>query len=157
MNACCTGYGLDNPLGKTKKPTPIMIIRKSGTGLLRTCKQVNEKVTPILYGVNTFTFSERMQPVAAESCLDALLCASRLRWHLVTHNGTNDIVQMEDFFNLIDASNRAKIRHINIEIAVLSLFQQTPFTLLTTLASPLLAPRPRNFCPPECQQPDGWD
>ena len=58
-----TRYYLDSPLGKIEHPTPIMIVRKSGTGLLRTCKQVNEEATEILYGANIFTFAETMHPV----------------------------------------------------------------------------------------------
>lgn len=44
-----TRYCLDNPLGQIKQLMPIMIVRKSGTGLLRTCKQVHVEATDILY------------------------------------------------------------------------------------------------------------
>ena len=47
------------------------IIRKSSTGLLRTCKQINTEATDILYGANTFTFAEMMHPVAANSNLES--------------------------------------------------------------------------------------
>ena len=42
-----TRYCLENPLGRTKQPTLIMIVRRSGTGLLWTCKQVNVEATDI--------------------------------------------------------------------------------------------------------------
>ena len=99
-----TRYYWDNSLGRLKQLTPIMIIRKSGTGLLRTCKQVNEEATDILHGVNTFAFSEPTHPVRAESYLELPEERQLLR-RLLLYGGTNDIVQMKDFLNLIGASN----------------------------------------------------
>ena len=116
-----TRYCLDNPLGRTKDPSPIMIIRKSSTSLLRTCKQVNAEAIDVLYGANTFTFAETMHPVAVESDL-ASPNESRLRRRDLLYDGMNDLIQMADFFDHIGASNRAKIRHIKLEINVHSLF-----------------------------------
>lgn len=58
-----TRYYLDNLLGRTKQLTPTVIVRKNSAGLLRTCKQVNAEATNILYGVNTFVFTETMHPI----------------------------------------------------------------------------------------------
>ena len=118
------------------------IVRKSGTGLLRTCKQINLEATDILYGVNTFAFVETMHPVRANAYLE-LPDEWKLLRHLILYrekvsatstssiyailyqlpenkiylyvDGMNDILQMKDFFKLINASNRAKIRHIKID------------------------------------------
>ena len=116
-----TRYYLENPLGRTKQPTPIMTVRRSGTGLLRTCKQVNVEATDILYGVNTFAFAETMHPIRANASLDFLENRKLVR-RLAVYGGMSDLLQMKDFFNLIGASNLAKIRHIKIEIDVLSVF-----------------------------------
>lgn len=83
---------------------------------------VNEEATDISYGVNTFTFGERMHPVAADSCLDSSPYKSILRWRVVQWDVISDILQMTDFFDLTGGSNRVKIRHIKIEIDVHSLF-----------------------------------
>ena len=123
---------LDNPRGKTKQPTPIMIIRKSGTGLLRTCKQVNTEATAILYGANTFTFEETMHPVRANSSL-SLPEDRKLLSRLLSHGGMNDLLQMKDFFQGIGVANRLKIRHLKIEIDVHSVFLgYVPFPHLYT-------------------------
>ena len=116
-----TRYCLDNPLGQMKQPTPIMIIRRSGTGLLRTCKQVSVEATDILYRANTFAFGETMHPVRANSSLE-LPEHNKLLRRLIIHGGMNDILQLKDFFVLIGASNLAKIKHIKIEIDVHSVF-----------------------------------
>ena len=120
-NVYGTRYYLENPLGRTKQPTPIMTVRRSGTGLLRTCKQVNVEATDILYGVNTFAFAETMHPIRANASLDFPEHKKLVR-RLAVYGGMNDLLQMKDFFNLIGASNLAKIRHIKIEIDVHSVF-----------------------------------
>ena len=98
-----------------------MIIRKSGTGLLRTCKQVNIGATAILYGANTFTFAETMHPVRANANL-SLPEERKLVHRLLSYGGMNDILQMKDFFQMIGVANRLKIRHLKIEIDVHSVF-----------------------------------
>ena len=98
-----------------------MTLRKSGIGLLRTCKQLNIEATNVLYGVNHFAFTETMHPVVANANLvspDKRELARRL----IHFGDTNDILQMKVSLNLIGASNWAKIRHIKIEIDVHSLF-----------------------------------
>ena len=133
-----TRYGLDNPLGRTKDPSPIMVIRKSSTGLLRTCKQVHVEATDVLYGANTFTFAETMHPVSPESAL----APSRLRRRVIRYGGMNDLLQMADFLDLIGASNRAKIRRIKLEFNVHSLFlgfNPFPTHEISYSAQPLLA------------------
>lgn len=78
-------------------------------------------------GANTFTFAEMMHPVSLESDL-ASPNESRLRRRHMMYNGMNDLIQMADFFDLIGASNRDKIRYIKLEINVYSLFLgHTPF------------------------------
>ena len=116
-----TRHGLDNPLGRAKKPTPMMTIRRSGLGLILTCKQIREEATDILYGTNTFLFTETMHPVRANSALEfpenkQLL--DRLLWY----GGMNDMLQMQDFFHHIGPLNLAKIRHIKFEIDIQSVF-----------------------------------
>ena len=94
-----------------------MILRRSGTGLLRTCKQVNVEATDILYKINTFAFIVNIYPIRANAYLE-LLKERKSRQRLLFYSSMNDILQIKDFFKLIGVSNRAKIRHIKIEIDV---------------------------------------
>ena len=116
-----TRYGLDNPLGRTKQPTPMSIVRRSGIGLLLTCKHINEEATNVLYGANNFTFTETMHPIRANSALE-LPENKRLLRRLISYGGMNDMLQMGDFFQQIGPSNLAKIRHLKIEIDTQSVF-----------------------------------
>lgn len=98
-----------------------MVVRRNGTGLLGTCKQVNVEAIDILYGVNTFAFTETMHPIRVNASLK-LPEHGKLVRRLAVYDGMNDLLQMKDFFNLIGVLNLAKIRHIKIEIDVHSVF-----------------------------------
>ena len=88
----------------------MMIVRRSGIGLLLTYKHVNVEATNVLYRANTFTFAETMHPVRAISSLELPENRQLVR-RLLSYGGMNDMLQMKDFFTQIGPSNRAKIRH----------------------------------------------
>ena len=99
----------------------MMIVRRSGIGLRLTCKQIKEEATAILYGANTFLFTETMHPVRANSALE-FPENKRLLDRLLWYGGMNDMLQMRDFFQQIGPSNLAKIRHLKLEIDTHAVF-----------------------------------
>ena len=102
-----------------------MVLRANGSGLLRTCKQVHEEATIILYGINVFHFTENLHPLPTNAFANADVESPRhqlLLGRISLFGGMSDLLQMKDFYDMIGASNRAKMKHIRIQINVDSRF-----------------------------------
>ena len=120
-----TRHRLDFPSGQVKKPTATMALRANGSGLLRTCKQVHEEATIVLYGINVFHFTENLHPLPTNAFANADMESPRhelLLGRISLFGGMSDLLQMKDFYDMIGASNRAKMRHVRIQLNVDSRF-----------------------------------
>ena len=116
---------LDFPSGRIKQPTATMVLRSNGTGLLQTCKQIHDEAAIILYGSNIFQFAEMLHPHPTEALANVDPKSPRhklLLERISLFGGMSDMLQMKDFFDMIGASNQAKMKRIRIQINVDSRF-----------------------------------
>ena len=102
-----------------------MGLRSNGSGLLRTCKQIYDEAAIILYGSNIFQFVETLHPLPTNAFANVDPESPRhklLLERISLFGGMSNMLQMKDFFDMIGVSNRAKMKHIRIQINVDSRF-----------------------------------